>query len=316
MAVATGRVLVLPPSQKMYLLGTQSIQFGDFFPLEKMAREHAGLEIISMKQFLEETHGQVREIDGGKVALPPNGRTDWDGDTKSVRMFLNPWLQSIAPNPDWNPDRCIAAFPKSTDPEDSAELKRIFDELQAKLPPVEDFINHPTPVNETTEERMREFVAQRKELCLYTPALQNAQIIHFNGKKDLGGRLLVHFYAFLFFQDFKADLWMKRFVRDHVHYVEDVQCAAGKCAQRDLNLSLTNHTLKSTLTSDQSQNISSCPRSRSPALQGDGKRWSLRRFSYPAWRFSVQEDSSGCRRDFGRSQGSNPKRSNCVYWDR
>jgi hypothetical protein len=225
MAVATGRVLVLPPSQHMYLLGRNSISFGDFFPLQGIAREHAGLEIITMKQFLEESQEK-----------PPKGRTDWDGDTDAVKSSLNPWLQSIAPNPDWNPDKCIAAFPKSTDPEDAAEIQRIFDELQTNLPPVEDFINQPTPVNATTEERMREFMAQRKELCLYTPELQNAQIIHFNGKRNIGGRLLVHFYAFLFFQDFKADLWMKRFVRDHVHYVDDVQCAAGKSTLKKMHL--------------------------------------------------------------------------------
>lgn len=239
MAVATGRVLVLPPSQKMYLLGRKSISFGDFFPLQEIAREHAGLEIITMKQFLEETHGEVREMDSKQVVFPPNGRTDWDGDTDAVKTSLNPWLQSIAPNPDWNPDNCMAAFPKSTDPDDAAELQRIFDELQTNLPSVEDFINQPTPVNATTEERMREFIAQRKELCLYTPELQSAQILHFNGKRNLGGRLLVHFYAFLFFQDFQTDLWVKRFVRDHVHYVDDVQCASGKFAEQKVDFDVS-----------------------------------------------------------------------------
>ncbi len=228
MAVATGRVLVLPPSQHMYLLGTKSISFGDFFPLEDITREHAGLEIITMKQFLEETRGKVRELKTGKIVPPPLDRTDFDGETGLVKSVLNPWLQSIAPNPDWNPDNCIAAFPKSTDLEDATELQRIFDNVQKNPPVVDDFINRPTPVNATVEQRMREFVAQRKELCLYTPELQNSPIIHFNGKRNLDGRLLVHFYAFLFFQDYKSDLWMKRFVRDHVRYIDDVQCAAGR----------------------------------------------------------------------------------------
>ena len=29
-----------------------------------------------------------------------------------------------------------------------------------------------------------------------------------------GARLLTHFYTFLFLQDWKHDLWLKRFVRD------------------------------------------------------------------------------------------------------
>merc|ERR1711935_1195916 len=59
MAVAMGRVLVLPPSQKMYLLGTAKFNFADFFPLQETAQEHAGLEIISMEQYLEETLGKT-----------------------------------------------------------------------------------------------------------------------------------------------------------------------------------------------------------------------------------------------------------------
>lgn len=228
MAVATGRVLVLPPSQAMYLLGKKTFSFADFFPLPEIAKEHAGLEIISMKQFLEENKGKLRHRTTNEIVSPPGGRIDWDGDTTAVKAQLNPWFQSIAPNPDWDPDSCFAAFPKSTDPEDAAELQRVFDEIQKNPPKVEDFINNPTPVNATLEQRMREFLATREELCLYTPELQNAQLVHFNGKRDQAGRLLVHFYAFLFFQDYKTDLWMKRFVRDHVRYIDDVQCAAGR----------------------------------------------------------------------------------------
>ena len=228
MAVATGRVLVLPPAQKMYLLGKSSFSFADFFPLHDIAKEHLGLEIITMKQFLEETNGHVRDTKSNKITFPPENRFDWDGDTNAVKGLLNPWLQSIGPNPDWDPDKCLAAFPKSRDPIHSEELKNIFEDLKKNLPTVEDFINQPTPVNATVKDRMAEFMAQRTELCLYSPELQNAQVLHFHGKKKLGGRLLVHFYAFLFFQDFKSDLWIKRFVRDHVRYIDEVQCAAGK----------------------------------------------------------------------------------------
>jgi len=47
----------------------------------------------------------------------------------------------------------------------------------------------------------------------------------------LDARLLVHFYAFLFFQSWQQDLWMKRFIRDHVRYVDEIQCAAARVVE-------------------------------------------------------------------------------------
>lgn len=212
----------------MYLLGSKNIGFGDFFPLDEIAKEHAGLEIISTEQFLKEIDGKVTDTQTSKPARVPGGRTNWDGNTDEVKHTLNPFLRSIAANPDWDPDRCMAAFPRSTDPNDAGELQEMFEELQQNLPNPESFINKPIPVNATTAERMREFVASRKELCLYTPELQKSKIVHFSGKMKMSGRLLVHFYAFIFFQDYRSDLWMKRFVRDHVRYTDDVQCAAAR----------------------------------------------------------------------------------------
>jgi len=65
--------------------------------------------------------------------------------------------------------------------------------------------------------------------------MQEAPLIHFgvDYKEDgdtveRGARLLIHFYAFLFFEDWKQELWMKRFVRDHVRYVDEIQCAAAR----------------------------------------------------------------------------------------
>lgn len=40
--------------------------------------------------------------------------------------------------------------------------------------------------------------------------------------------MLVHFYVFLYFENWKEDLWMKRFIRDHVRYIDEIQCAAAR----------------------------------------------------------------------------------------
>ena len=43
--------------------------------------------------------------------------------------------------------------------------------------------------------------------------------------------MTVHFYAFLFFEDWREDLWMKRFMRDHVRYSDEIQCAAARVVE-------------------------------------------------------------------------------------
>jgi hypothetical protein len=129
----------------------------------------------------------------------------------------------------------MAAFPKSTDPADIQALQQAMDDIveegkNAIKTAFEDYINNPVPLDGPMKDRLREFLAGRDEICIYDENHQNAPIIHFHGKakKEIGGRLLVHFYAFLFFQDWHHDLWMKRFVRDHVRYIDDIQCAAAR----------------------------------------------------------------------------------------
>eukprot|EP00985_Skeletonema_marinoi_P029710 scaffold28772_cov69-Skeletonema_marinoi.AAC.1 len=60
MAHAMSRTLVMPPSQQMYLLrkdkGKKRIHFSlthDFYHLEQVGYEHAGLHVISMEEFLK-----------------------------------------------------------------------------------------------------------------------------------------------------------------------------------------------------------------------------------------------------------------------
>ena len=242
LALAMGRVLVLPPSQKMYLLGHTTFNFADFFPLQELAQEHAGLEIITTEQFLIETMGTTVDQQTHEITFPPEDKkTSWDGDTRGIKSKLAPWIRSIANQPDWDPSRCIAAFPKSKHPSDAQQLQDEFDELLHEKDGLyvsrnayKEFINNPTPVDASSKDRLRELNAERMSLCIYDQTLQESQIIHFHGKAktDTGGRLLVHFYAFLFFQDFKTDLWMKRFVRDHVRYVDNIQCAAARIVHK------------------------------------------------------------------------------------
>lgn len=243
LAFAMGRTLVLPPHQGMYLIdknndGQKSkFSFDHFFHTESISNEHIGLNIITTKEFLERCiRGEIVDADGHPI-YPPNNRTEWDGLSHRELKELREWTRKNSGQNllHWDPDNCIAAFPASNSEKDASDLEALPSEIMKPpggFPPYENFIGKPNPVDASAIDRLREMHGDREHLCTYTPKLQQTQWLHFPvGMKTENGdtsRLLVHFYAFLFFQDWKHDLWMKRFIRDHVRYIDEIQCAAAR----------------------------------------------------------------------------------------
>jgi len=227
MAHAMGRTLVLPPEQRFYLLGKDKeknhFDFGDFFHLDSIAIEHEGFNVITMDEFLDRMgkSGKLNDIRTGKPAIYSGSKT-FD------------YLRKVGTNPQWDPMKCIAAFPSSVGSAAIHELEEIHHNIMSGKdgrphPRYEDFEGKPTPVDAPIEERMREMLAERDDICIYDETLQNAKVIHFPAQKET--RLLTHFYAFVFFADWKADLWSKRFVRDHLRYIDEIMCAAARVVQ-------------------------------------------------------------------------------------
>ncbi|KAK1746899.1 GDP-fucose protein O-fucosyltransferase family protein [Skeletonema marinoi] len=58
--------------------------------------------------------------------------------------------------------------------------------------------------------------------------MQEAPVVHFMCDSKMRVRFLTHFYAFLFFESWEQDLFTKRFVRDHLRYADEIQCAAAR----------------------------------------------------------------------------------------
>jgi GDP-fucose protein O-fucosyltransferase len=218
LAAAMGRTLVLPPEKEMYLLRTSkgkhgkqrdTFSFNHFFHMDAIHNEHTGLDIISMETFLlqEAMTGHMRNTQTGAVSFPPRNLTQWDGLPEIFQ-----WLRDVSHVDIWVPEECMAVFPASRDPSDMADLRALEATIQRSPPKFEDYIGHPVPIDGTPMERMKENWADRSKLCIYDERMQEATFVHFPVDSQLQARLLVHFYAFLFFQDWKQDLWMKRYV--------------------------------------------------------------------------------------------------------
>jgi len=175
-----------------------------------LSYRHPGLDIITMEEFLkrEGITGRLRDRHG-VATFPPGNRTDWDGDSRTIFK----WLRKVSHLVLWSPDECFAVFPASRSQKDIDELVAINKTIQENPPGWEQYVGKPTPVDAPAMERMKEAWSDRSDLCIYDKEMQDAPLVHFPvGKVEHAGvnaRMLVYFYAFLFFQDWNQDLWMK-----------------------------------------------------------------------------------------------------------
>lgn len=179
--------------------------FDDFYHLEQVGYEHAGLDVITTQEFLklEAMTGNLRNKTTGVPAFPPNNRTDWDGmDPKPLKEYL----RDVTHTPlQWQPEKCLAAFPSDDGPEHGEELKgmlqEIKNEMKVKKLKWENYRDKPTDVDAGPLDRMREAVSGRpKNLCIYDEVMQGADVVHFMCYHKMRVRLLTHFYSFLYFE--------------------------------------------------------------------------------------------------------------------
>jgi len=197
-AHATGRTLVIPPQDHLYLLEKNhkddhdknphdEMGFEDFFDID-LLKSHKGLNIITMKEFLER-EGIVGNLNG---IYPPDNNTDIVGH----RLWK--YLEKVADQvPEWF-NKVVVLPGKSMDFNMSISLQ-----------------------NKKTKDRLDQFLLGRP-MMLYDDKLQNAKLIH--AKAGPQHRILEHFYAFNFFADSSMQTYYKRFIRDYVRYKDSIQC--------------------------------------------------------------------------------------------
>lgn len=162
---------------------------------------------------------------------PTKNETDWDGSLESDALW--DYLETISYVPkSWNRNECVVAFPSTNDVDDNKGLIDILNDIMNKVdgrpfPHHLDYQGKPISPNAPTIERLREILAGRSKLCLYTDEMESSPIIHLPTKPP-HQRLLTHFYSFVFFEDWAQNTWTNRLVRDHLRYSDEIMCAAAR----------------------------------------------------------------------------------------
>ena len=218
LAVAMGRTIVLPPKHHVDNFDTE-VHYSDIFALDLIHQENIA-EMISMEDFLktEALEGRLRDKMTNEISFPPGNRTNWDGE---AAHDLFEWLRNVTHTPIWTPAKCISTFPVSGG--SNAVFLEAIEAIRKRVVKAE-----PASCNGTVVERLSEFLRGRNEICAYDHELQGAPVVHIMNRQAPLVRMLIHFYAFVVFEDWRADLWMKRFIRDHVRYTDHIQCAAAR----------------------------------------------------------------------------------------
>lgn len=201
--------------------------FFDYYHLDSVSREHLGIKIISIDDFLKQKALTGELLDSsGNPFFPPGNKTHWDSQNPQP---LYGYLRLVTQWLTWQPDICVAAFPKSSNPLDVVRLQKTMEEvLHDGIGQRRQYIGRPIQVNDTAKVRLKEMLVHRRKLCIYDQKLQEAPVITVINDYAQQYRVLAHFYGFLFFEDWRQDLWTKRFIRDHLRYKDEIQCASAR----------------------------------------------------------------------------------------
>lgn len=202
-----------------------------------------GLNVITFQEFLETyvMKGKLINPTTNLSSYPPmNNRTDWtrvlhnyDRVRKRYgKKLYKDWLWQVTLPLKWIGDDCIAALPTKSGPDGVKDLEILLNDIldyenKTKIKwnkRANSYRNNPTPVNASSKERLNEMLTNRRQLCIYNEQYQQADVVHLYGEEKSGYRMLIHFYAFIYMQNYEFDLYIKRFIRDQLRYRFNTLC--------------------------------------------------------------------------------------------
>lgn len=202
-AHASGRILVMPPKKRLYLLDKDPEEednmsgFEAYFDLERL---RGVLDIISMEDFIRD------------VAVPGLLNVPWKQEYGKSEEQLWRYLEKAAYMREWEPGRFHIGFNLSVNNNTGGVDFGTFGEKQHDL-------------------RQKLHGSHDRKLIHYNAAMHNHRAVYFpSGERGrlIKYRLITHFYSYIHFADARLDRQYKRFVRDRIMYRPEIFCAAGR----------------------------------------------------------------------------------------
>eukprot|EP00980_Cylindrotheca_fusiformis_P003054 scaffold713_cov131-Cylindrotheca_fusiformis.AAC.12 len=212
LAAATGRTLVLPPKEPLYRLRADNANvhrgFADFFNLgtPEFAKR---LKTITMEEFVKREGGP-----DGQVPIPEEMRENVLNNAQhcdkrkagtSYCSYIDDFLDAVGHVPDFGASHHCVVFDKA--------------QFEGK------------DLAEESEKTVAQFCGERTRFY-WTSELEEHNLIHIQAGVK-AHRLLTHYYDFIHFTDPAIGNYFKRFIRDFLHYNDQIYCAAVKIVTVD-----------------------------------------------------------------------------------
>ena len=214
LAAATGRTLVLPPDNPLYLLnkeeGNKHRGIQTFFQKFDDVVDSITMEEFVQQEIVEKKSYPLPSDERNRTrVIASSQRCYWMAKSDESCIYLGEYLSQIADYvPDWHGEHHCLIMDDDNWFRDSGG-------------------NGGNGGDEEQQQRIKQFCAKR-EPVYYNTQIHDAPWIHFHSHaKDT--RLLVHFYAFIHFTNPKIGNYYKRLVRDRVRYSDEVNTCVLSC---------------------------------------------------------------------------------------